>query len=113
MEQLIAKARELDMDEVRASVAERGRSVPSGVREPSGFTGRQSARRSAAMRSSPDANMKMGGMATVASRGPLLRPGRGLAGHSLYPHGYSEPMRPEVARWRITGGCLPEQRGLA
>ena len=31
----------------------------------------------AAMRSSPDSNMKMGGMATVASRGPLLRPGRG------------------------------------
>jgi thioredoxin 1 len=30
LEQLIAKARELDMDEVRASVAERGRSVPSG-----------------------------------------------------------------------------------
>ena len=30
LEQLIAKARELDMDEVRASVAERGGSVPSG-----------------------------------------------------------------------------------
>ena len=30
LEQLIAKARELDMNEVRASVAERGRSVPSG-----------------------------------------------------------------------------------
>ncbi len=30
LEQLIAKARELDMDEVRASVAERGASVPSG-----------------------------------------------------------------------------------
>ena len=29
LEQLIAKARELDMDEVRASVAERGGSVPS------------------------------------------------------------------------------------
>ena len=30
LEQLIAKARELDMDEVRASVAARGGSVPSG-----------------------------------------------------------------------------------
>ena len=30
LEQLIAKARELDMDGVRASVAERGGSVPSG-----------------------------------------------------------------------------------
>ena len=29
LEQLIAKARELDMDKVRASVAERGGSVPS------------------------------------------------------------------------------------
>ena len=31
LEQLTAKARELDMDEVRASVAERGGSVPSGI----------------------------------------------------------------------------------
>ena len=30
LEQLIAKARELDMDEVRASIAERSRSAPSG-----------------------------------------------------------------------------------
>ena len=30
LEQLIAEARELDMDEVRASVAERSGSVPSG-----------------------------------------------------------------------------------
>ena len=30
LEQLIAKARELDLDEVRASVADRGGSVPSG-----------------------------------------------------------------------------------
>ncbi len=54
LEQLIAKARELDMDEVRASVAERSGPSRPGVHEPSGFTGRQSARQtSAAMRSFP------------------------------------------------------------
>jgi hypothetical protein len=56
-----------------------------GVHEPSEFTGRQSARLQ--LRSSPDSNMKMGGMATVASRGPPLRPGRGWQAIHYTPMG--------------------------
>ncbi len=110
LEQLTAKARELDMDEVWASVAERGGSVPSGSLPDSPAGNRPGFSCDAVL---PGLEHEDGGYGHRSESGPAAASRPRVAGHSLYPHGYSEPMRREVARWRIIGGCPPQQRGLA